>query len=313
MTQSKPGKTRRPDRDESLVEVFFTIDPAAEEAVTQLILDIGASPAFLTRPDQPTARASFYLDGALTEEPARRGAIHRLRKGLRRIRNAGLLDRTPEIDLVRVRRENWAESWKIHFKPISIRGKLLVLPDWIRRKPSPGQRVVVLNPGLSFGTGQHPTTRFCLEQLVDRAGRCPGSFLDIGTGSGILAIAAAKLDFQPIVAFDADPDCVRVARQNARVNGVTSAIAIRSGDVGRMRGKPRVTYGTICANLTADLLLQHKERIVSALSSGGCLILAGILSAQFPPVRDAFEQLGLRLVRYRTVNEWRSGTFQSPA
>ena len=147
----------------------------------------------------------------------------RLRAALRQIREYGLDFGSGRITIKPLPRENWAESWKRHFKPLEIGRFLLVKPGWSRRRPRLGQRVVILDPGLSFGTGHHPTTFFCLHQLARcRRPGVPQSFLDIGTGSGILAIAAAKLGYSPIEAFDHDPAAVRVSRENVKKNRVGS-------------------------------------------------------------------------------------------
>ena len=135
----------------------------------------------------------------------------------------------------RVAREDWSESWKRHFKALEIGPTLLVKPGWVRRRARKGQAVVVLDPGLSFGTGNHPTTEYCLRALA--AGRRDGerqSFWDVGTGSGILAIAAAKLGYAPVVAMDFDAEAVRVARENARRNGVLERVSISRRDITRM-------------------------------------------------------------------------------
>ena len=120
------------------------------------------------------------------------------------------------VVIKKLRRENWAESWKRHFKPMEIGGALLIKPGWSRRRARPGQRVVVLDPGLSFGTGHHATTAFAWNNWPPAAAPARQSFLDMGTGSGILAIAAAKLGYSPVQAFDFDPEAIRVSRANAR-------------------------------------------------------------------------------------------------
>src|SRR5439155_17862950 len=122
-----------------------------------------------------------------------------LEAGLERIKNCGLKISPAKLSLTQLRNQDWAESWKRHFKPIEIGSALLIKPGWSRRQPRKGQKVMVLDPGLSVGTGHHPTTAFCLQQLVAR--RDPGrqqSFLDIGAGSGIVAIAAVRLGYCPV-------------------------------------------------------------------------------------------------------------------
>jgi len=234
-----------------------------------------------------------------------------LRAGLTHIRNCGLDAGAAQISIRKVRRQDWAESWKRHFKPLNIGAKLLVKPSWSQRRARPGQAVVVLDPGLSFGTGQHPTTSFCLQQIC--AGRAPEtrrSFLDIGTGSGILAIAAAKLGFAPVDAFDFDPDAVRVARENARRNGVLEKIKLRRTDLTKLPRRAARKYDLMCANLISNLLIAERKRILSRLKPGGVLVLAGILKTEFAGVQRAYEAAGLCLIASRSENEWRSGAFR---
>jgi ribosomal protein L11 methyltransferase len=259
--------------------------------------------------------ASSYLDVETGEvlvsvylpEPPRR--FHEaLRAGLNRIRQCGLKPGAGTVSVRRLRHRDWAESWKSHFQPIQIGSTLLLRPGWSRRRPKKGQRVVVLDPGLSFGTGQHPTTGFCLRQLARRRnGGAAQSFLDIGTGSGILAIAAAKLGYAPVDAFDCDPDAVRMARANARRNRVR--IRVISADLTRLSTRAARRYDLICANLITPLLVSQRQRIISRLKSGGTLVLAGILETEFANVARAYRHAGLNLVVSRREKEWRSGVF----
>jgi ribosomal protein L11 methyltransferase len=222
----------------------------------------------------------------------------------------GLCVGAGRISLEKIPSQEWAESWKRHFKPISIRSALLVKPSWSRCRPRKGQAVVVLDPGLSFGTGQHPTTAFCLRQLVDlrRQGE-EQSCLDVGSGSGILAIAAAKLGYRPVNAMDCDADAVRIARANARRNGISSRISFSKQDLTKLslRGVPE--YSVICANLIANLLVAERQRLLSRLRTDGNLVAAGILGTEFEQVQQAFESAGLRLKASRLQGEWRSGVF----
>ena len=249
-----------------------------------------------------------------------RGLREVISAGLKQIKSCGLKIGAGKTKIARVRREDWAESWKRHFKALEIGKSLLIKPSWIKRQPRKNQVVVILDPGLSFGTGQHATTSFCLHQIAaavcDRHERrlqnatTTKSFLDIGTGSGILAIAAAKLDFQPVHAFDFDPEAVRVACANARVNHVTGKIKISQDDVTKLSLRPARKYDLVCANLISNLLIAERKRIVAQLNLGGTLVLAGILKPEFTKVQRVYENLGLKLAAAKSEKEWRSGAFQ---
>ena len=133
--------------------------------------------------------------------------------------------------------------------------------------------------------------------------------MDIGTGSGILAIAAAKLGYAPVHAFDFDPDAVRIARANARANGVHKKLRITRADVTKLPVHPAQQYDLICANLISTLLISERRRLVAQLNHGGTLVLAGILKPEFSRVQKVFEKLGLKLAARKVENEWCSGSF----
>jgi ribosomal protein L11 methyltransferase len=288
-----------------LWKLAITTVPAAEEAVAELVESTFGQPtASYTSLETGTTTVTAYF----AKKPDWRGAQRaQLEAGLAEIRNHS----AGKISLTRIRREDWAESWRRHFKPLQIGSALLIRPPWSRRGARKGQVTVVLEPGLSFGTGQHPTTAFCLQQLAARRNEgTEQSFLDIGTGSGILAIAAAKLGYQPVHAFDFDPEAVRITRRNARRNRVDRRIRIFEQDITKLARQAERKYSVICANLTADLLVTELGRILSRLQPDGLLVLAGILKSEFSEVRLACEAAGLRLTASRTENEWRSGSWR---
>lgn len=278
--------------------------PEAEEALVEALTEIfGQAPSVYTDTEKQTSAVSIFVR-KFTEQ-------HRVKvcEALARIRAAGLNLGSGRISVRRIARVNWAESWKRHFHPLEISSKILVLPSWSKRKPRRGQNVVILDPGLSFGTGHHATTAFCLEQLsVLRDADKSQSLLDIGTGSGILSIGGCKLGYTPVVAFDFDPDAVRVARENAALNGVRFFISQQ--DLTKLPRRSHERFTVVCANLIYDLLIQERQRIVNRLAHGGTLVLAGILKAQFPAVRRAYEEIGMGLVAQRRAKEWHSGAFR---
>lgn len=288
----------------SLWKVSVRTTPAAEDVVGEAMAGVFGEPASVyTDLAKRTTVVSVFvprLSGAHRSE---------LRRQLTALKGGGVDAGLARITARRIPRENWAESWKRHFQPLEISPKLVVRPSWIRRPPRPGLAVVVLDPGLSFGTGHHPTTGFCLEQIAQlRTEGARQSLLDAGCGSGILSIAAAKLGYAPIEAFDFDPDAVRVARANAVKNGVRFRLARQ--DLTRLPVKAPRRFDLVCANLIYDLLIQEHRRLLARLAPGGTLVLAGILKGQFPAVRRAYEAAGMKLVAQKMAGEWRSGAFR---
>ncbi len=214
------------------------------------------------------------------------------------------------IEAGTVRREDWAESWKLHFKPIEISNRLAVTPSWTRPPEIPGRKVMVLDPGMSFGTGRHATTRFCLTMLDRYAAEhdvSASSFLDAGCGTGILAIAAVLLGWKDVSAFDIDPDAVSVARENAKVNHAESIHFETAPLVEFRTGKQ---FDVAAANILSSALLAGKAKLASLVKPGGTLILAGILDREYPAVRDAFVSEGFEEYETLAEEDWRSGAFR---
>jgi ribosomal protein L11 methyltransferase len=286
------------------ISVATTLE--AEDAVSEMLdMLLGAAPSAYFDVEAQTSCVSVFSQKILS-----RTIRQEIFSGLKRIESFGLNLGSGKITVAKVKREDWAESWKRHFHPQEIGGALLVKPSWSKKRPRKNQAVVILDPGLSFGTGQHPTTSFCLNEIV----RCRNNgirqtFLDIGAGSGILAIAAAKLGYAPVHAFDFDPEAVRIARENARKNKVAARLKPMRSDVTRLPLKPARQYDLVCANLISNLLIAERQRIANRLKRDGTLVLAGILAVEFSEVERAFAGVGLKLVASRVENEWRSGSF----
>ena len=292
----------------TLLKISVTTTSEAEETISSVLEKIIGQPAFVyVDAEKQTTVASVYASKTLDWSAATQAT---LRRELQRLRAGDLPLGSGRISVAKVRHEDWAESWKRHFKPIEIGSALLLKPSWSRRRPKKNQAVVVLDPGLSFGTGQHPTTRFCLEQIV--AARKPGEvqgFLDIGTGSGILAIAAARLGYRPVAGTDLDLQAIRIARENAKQNEVLGQVRLVCQDLLSEPLRSRRKFDLVCANLIFDVLLEGSARIASRLKPAGVLVLAGILRAQFPQVRREYEKRGLRMIRSKAENEWVAGAF----
>jgi ribosomal protein L11 methyltransferase len=290
----------------TLTKVSISIHAEAEDAVSALMETIfGQTPSIYTDARTGRTQASLYLD-----EPPGATQRNKLSLALRNLKSDRVDVGPGRITVASVPREDWAESWKKHFKPIAVGDALLIKPSWSKLRPKKGQAVVVIDPGLSFGTGQHATTSFCLHQLVAcRAPKTKQAFLDIGTGSGILAIAAAKLGYDTIDAFDFDPESIRVARENASHNDAADEVHLSRKDLTKMPQQSARRYDVICANLIYDLLIQEADRICNRLKPQGQLVLAGILKTQFSRVRKAYESRGFKLRASKVEREWQSGRF----
>ena len=286
--------------------VAVTTSPEAEDAVSEWLTTVTGVPAVIYQ-DRESGHSTVSVHFEIgTVEPPTRSAI---KKQLGLLESFGLSMAPGLVSIRSVRQEDWAESWKRHFPALEV-GPFLVKPSWNRRRVKSGQHVIVLDPGLSFGTGHHATTRFCLEQIaVCRSRWSKPAMLDIGTGSGLLAIAAARLDYRPIDAFDFDPDSVDATRENCAINGVGELVKVKRQDLVKAKLETKRRYDLVCANLIYDLLIQEKEKISNRVAPGGTLVLAGILETQFPKVRKAFAELGWKLKASKVENEWKSGRF----
>lgn len=217
-----------------------------------------------------------------------------------------------EIEEITVRKEDWSEVWKKYFNIIHIADNLVIKPSWLEYSPAPGEAVVKLDPGMSFGTGQHATTSFCLRTLAEYAGNPEiKSVLDAGCGSGILAIAAALLGYKPVDAFDYDPEAIMVAGENIEANGLgADDIRLEQADVAEYQ--PREGgYDLALVNILGHILKANAEHIVGFVRPGGLLALAGILNEEFEALSQRFTAIpGCVELRRFSEKEWTSGLFR---
>ncbi len=208
----------------------------------------------------------------------------------------------------------WRDSYKMHFHAWQF-GRLHWVPVWQRetfRLPA-GDAVLWLDPGLAFGTGNHETTRLCVERLVELAERegTGGSVLDAGCGSGILALSASKLGFVDVAGFDNDPEAVRVSEENAVLNGLDRSVGFFVGDL--VSGLAGVQANVLLANILANVLMQFAGELTGAVAPGGTLVLSGILAGECDQVRSAFGRVAPGWPQEsRTMGEWSDVVLRRP-
>ncbi len=279
--------------DNRAVDTFSidTIEETPLAAVTCYLPDDGALPGTL-------AAISAYLQSAAASFPGYRYAPPRT---------------------AQVRQDDWANSWKEHFKPARIGRRFVIKPSWEEYAPDADDIILELDPGMAFGTGTHPTTKMCLEFLeAIRFGDPPfdavpprpvASVLDVGTGSGILALGAAKLGAARIEAIDIDPQAVTVARENLDLNGIGDAVSVSVTPLAEISG----SFAIVLANILAEELVRLRKELVRRVAPGGYLILSGILAERERFVVDGFADTGLVLAGCTHEAEWSCLCYQAPA
>lgn len=232
-----------------------------------------------------------------------RAAVEQVRRDLGHLQ-AFELRPIGELQTRVVHEADWADAWKRHFPVLRVGQRLVIQPTWRRHRRRPTDVVIRLDPGMAFGTGLHPTTRLCLigleawadEGLVDNA-----RLLDVGCGSGILAICAGLLGVRAVVGVDTDPLAVEATTANAARNGLEAVVEARRGTLPLATGPQ---FDLVCANLVAGLLVAMAPDLRAALRPGGRLLASGIFAEREGEVSEAFALAGLRVVGRRSETDW---------
>lgn len=290
-----PSAGEPPDRPIRFVELSVAAHVEAVEAVSEILDRVGSGGIAVDVPleDGPPHVVKAYV----VYDRAARVKVRRVKEAIGRLRAFGL-GPVGEVEVRRVRDLDWLEAWKAQFVPVRI-GPFFVRPSWseVRGSLRAQGTEIVLDPGMAFGTGLHPTTRQCLEAVggIRLEGR---TVLDVGTGSGILAIGAARRGAARVVGVDTDPLAVRAARENAERNGV--AIEVREGSASDVGG----TFDVVLANLVADVLVTIARDLRGRVADGGTLVCAGIVTPKEDAVRAAFAAQGLDVTARDQRDDW---------
>ncbi len=299
--------------DDAWLELSVEADVEAVEAVSEILSRVATGgtsvePAFelvdeglgaLVDPRRPaTVRAYLPLRDRVAGERAAAEASQALGHlqafGLRPI---------GELTTRVVHEADWADAWKAHFPVLRVGRRLVIRPTWRRQRARPDDVVLALDPGMAFGTGLHPTTRLCLatiERLAD-AGRIDGrAVLDVGCGSGILCLAAARLGAGRVLGLDTDPIAVEATTANARRNRVSRRVRARHGTLPSGDGP----FGVVLANLIASLLVRLATALRDELQPGGVLVASGIFVDREAEVRASFVAAGLTIREKTAEGDW---------
>ena len=290
------------------LELTVEADVEAVEAVSEILGRV--APGTIVQPrglvrdpdDELAARddpdAGYAVVAHIADEPEAGAAIADTERALWHLQAFGLR-RIGELRVRPVEDTDWAEAWKAHYVPQRI-GRVVIVPSWSSESIGPDEVAITLDPGMAFGTGLHPTTRGCLE-LLQELSPMPERVLDVGCGSGILALAALRLGARSAVGLDTDPLAVEATTANAERNGLAGRITATTGTLPE---HPTERYPLVLANLVAAVLVELARRLAAHLASDGVLLASGIIAPKANEVLAAFEAAGLQSRRRQNDGEW---------
>jgi len=298
-------------------EISVSTQPEAVEAVSDLFHRLGAGGVVIEDPDillrmtqsgqwdayelpqkrleqlQPVVKGYLPVNEELPEKQ------EELKTGLAQIA-LRLCQEPYRVDLITINEEDWANSWKAYFKPLKISEKLVIRPTWEPYAARSGEIVLDLDPGMAFGTGSHVTTVMCA-CLLEKYIRPGDSVIDVGAGTGILAMGAARLGAGEVLAVDYDPVAVKVARENVQQNNLDDKVRVLSNDL--LTGL-EITADLITANIIADIIIRLLPQVKSRLYPEGIFIASGIIKERKAEVTAAARKLGFMLVEEREEEGW---------
>ena len=303
------------------LEISVTTDSEAAEAVVELFNRHGRGQAVIEIPqdrfeyelEPETPPASVIVKTYLPNDGSAAAAQRRLEEGLWHL---GRVYPIPDPVLRELAERDWAEAWKRQYQLQRVGRRTVIVPAWEEYTPSPDEIVIRLEPGMAFGTGLHPTTRLCLRALE---AHCPsaGEVLDVGTGSGVLAIAAAKLGAHTILALDADAAAVEIARENVAMNGVSGQVTVQHGTLpggdavpvhfvenGGLDLVETGRFDLILINILAHVIVSVAPALSARLAPGGTVLAAGLIETQELLVTESFRDAGLQVVERAQEKDW---------
>ncbi|MBP1721097.1 MAG: ribosomal protein methyltransferase [Deltaproteobacteria bacterium] len=314
-----PARTEKATSErEKWLKFAITTPPEFAEGLSNFLTELGTQGVFQEEldisafTDTPEPPSKIVLNAFIPSKASDQSLIASLTTYIN-----SLSDLFPDLERPQLATEiivdpDWEEQWKKYFKPLRVTRSIVIKPTWERYQATSRDTVIDIDPGMAFGTGQHPSTWMCLEAmeeilLKDRSFR-EWRVLDVGTGTGILGIAAAKLGAKSVMCVDIDPQAVEIAHQNVAVNRVGDRVVIINSDVVKIKG----TFELIVANLTADALVKIKSHLVKMMEPGGYLILSGIIEQNRKDIEKAFLKDKLTTHRAITDKEWLSYVFKKP-
>lgn len=303
--------------DKEWLEVSIITSSEAVEAVCGILYNTGVQGVSIEDPEDIEFKKKNpgdwdYFDETLLE--VKEGAIIKgyykederfneyidyIKESFENIESFGIDKGKGIITVSKVNEEDWENNWKKYYKPVKVGEKIVIKPIWEEYKEASGELVVELDPGMAFGTGTHETTRMCIKAL-EKYIKPESMVFDIGTGSGILAIAAAKLGAAKVIGVDLDPVAVNSAKENVKYNNVENIEILHGNLLDVVSGKADI----IVANIIADIIILILSDVKKCINSGGYFISSGIIKARKDDVVEKLKEAGFEIIETNTEGEW---------
>jgi ribosomal protein L11 methyltransferase len=290
------------------IELSMVVDGEAAEAVAEALRRYGHQGVVIEQrlaedeglPGEPLPAGPLTVRAYLPDDA---DAPQKRRKIEEALYYLGRLYPLPEPTFTAIDEADWAEAWKANYHPVRVGRRLLVKPAWVEATVAAEDVLIELDPGMAFGTGTHPSTQLCLMAAEDLVGP-KKRVLDLGCGSGILAIASAKLGASEVLGLDVDPVAVRVARENVRANGVVERVTVQQGSLeDAVREGQR--FDLVLVNILAKVIVEMCDHgLAETVQPGGYLVAAGIIEDQADEVAGALQKAGLLVEARRPSADW---------
>jgi len=294
------------DKEKSIngwLAISLCVPRESIDAVSNFLMEQGATGIEEGEEDPKGERLKAYFLKNGRED----GIFRALRRYLRSLRAIQSGISQTKIEVLPIPEQNWGENWKRFFKPVRVTSRFVIKPPWSSFPLRKNQISIDITPGMAFGTGTHATTKLSIRALEERLKKTGVSVLDVGTGSGILSIVAARLGAKEVLGIDTDPVAVETARENVSQNGVSNIVKIRKGSIGHIRRR----FDVVVANIDLKNLRRMRQALVRHLKRKGPLILSGILEREGDRLRQHYMETGLlRWTRSTVEGEWVCLTFQ---
>lgn len=292
------------------IEIMMETDGESAEAITEILQRYGHQGVAIeqagfyieTWEDEIPPADKLIVRAYIPDDDRATAAKTQLEEALFQM---GKLYPMPTPIYTTVNDEDWAEAWKVNYHPLRLGRRLFIRPLWVEEQGEPGDVVISLDPGMAFGTGTHPSTQLVLEAAEDLVEATPGaSVLDLGCGSGILAIGAAKLGASHVVAIDTDPIAVTATKSNASANGVLGSLTVEEGSLEWLLARGDQFDISLVNILAKVIIMMCGQGLGGIVKAGGVAVFGGIIETQAAEVEAALRETGLEPYKRRLLTDW---------